>query len=100
MNIFKLLLDSGLDVNAVDNFGRSMLHHATSDNKPELVEFLLKNTKIDAKLKCSKKTSSLKVGETAFDYAVRNDYHKIVAMLKPSKEINQVIYLAICIEQI
>ena len=87
MNIFKLLLDSGLDVNAVDIIaGCSVLHYATSENMPELVRFLIENTKIDTKLK------NMKAGETALDLAVRKDYHEIVSMLKPNQRMNQVTH--------
>ena len=85
IKIIRLFLDAGLDINAVDDRGISVLHHATALDCSDLVRFLLENTRIDVQLRILKNHRDLKAGETALDIAQRMNFYEIVSILKEQK---------------
>ena len=82
LKILKLFLDAGLDINAVDDCGISVLHHASAFDCSNLVRFLLENTRIDVQLRILKYNRDFKAGETALDVAQRKNFYEIASILK------------------
>jgi|GEM_PF-1952451 len=73
IEIAKLLLQMGMDINAPNNQGQSPLHCAASANQPKSIKFLLeKGANVNARDLA---------GNTALHYAVQNDQIEIAKLL-------------------
>ena len=97
MKILKLLQEHALDVNAVDKYGCALLHWATWQNCPDLVDFLMENENVDAQLKVLKDFNDFEAGETALDIAERKNLTDILKMLKPPEMTNPVFWKIFCV---
>ncbi len=107
IDIIRMLLEKGADINAQDNYGQTPLYYASGQNNVEIVRMLLEGgADIEAKDKSgetvlyqavrSKNAEMIELllnrgadieakdnsGETALDLAARYEYHDIAVMLK------------------
>jgi len=87
LEVLKLFLDNGQDMNAIGGSGQSILILFVSYNHMEAVKYLLKNTAIDLNAKLTKDLYGIKAykGENALDFAKKQHMDEIVAMLEKSK---------------
>jgi len=75
VDIVKLLLSSGADINAVNNDGDSVLMYAIESDNPDLIRYLITQNKIDIK-------HSNNLGRTVLHIAVTRDSKNIVSIIK------------------
>lgn len=74
VEVIKLLLNNGADINAVDYYGQSPLFFAIKEKNLELVKFLVENGAIV-------NTKEDGFGKTAFHYAISNQDINIIKYL-------------------
>jgi len=78
LEMLKLLMAYGFEVNAICENGRNLLHFAAKDGLVEMARYLVKNNLVDIELKD-------KNGETPLDYAVRFGNSEIENIIKARK---------------
>lgn len=78
LEMLKLLIDNGFEINSICDNGRNLLHFAAKDNLPEIAEYLIDHKLVDIHLKDSN-------GETPLDYAARFGNSEIENIIKGRK---------------
>jgi hypothetical protein len=86
------LCASGADVECVDDAGRTPLHAAAMDGKPEVVTPLVR---AGARLRARTRGGFLP-GATAADLAAKYGHDDVVRLLEDAKQASRVAYLSAC----
>ncbi|ORY37859.1 ankyrin, partial [Neocallimastix californiae] len=96
-NILKLLLEYGIDINAEDEEGKTLLLYAVEDENEFIVNYLLENHasihSVNENIKCLKEFTINKKGNKkesleSFEFRVKNKFNIIKLLLKYGLDIN------------
>jgi len=96
-NIIKLLLKYGLDINAKDEEGKTLLLYAIEDENELIVNYLLENHAsvqlINQNIKCLRELTKNRKGNEkesleSFEFRVKNKFNIIKLLLKYGLDIN------------
>jgi len=96
-NIIKLLLQHGLDIDAKDEEGKTLLLYAIEDENELIVNYLLENHasihSVNENIKCLKEFTINKKGNKkesleSFEFRVKNKFNIIKLLLKYGLDIN------------
>jgi ankyrin repeat protein len=78
LEMLKILMENGFEVNEICNNGRNLLHFAAKNGLVEIAQYLVKNNLVDIDLKDQN-------GETPLDYAVRYGNPEIENIIRAKK---------------